>query len=243
MDLPAIRHTLTNNGVNAAERQLALVGDNHGDEQLAILVQEMTPAEVSQFLSESDYTKPSVVAHHVTPDQFIGAIHRIGSRWGTLRGADEDTLGTVRSQLSDFILSALLHGEDGPREELFAAILEDALAQDALATIAIGEPGCPDFLLEQDWAVTQPGTWQEAYAFLHEKFPVPFGHLRQEVIALFKDRSEDEDEDKPDEDKWTVPVKARKFVRRTLQSLVSRAEEVSGVEPTVKPSGGIFDNY
>ena len=241
MNLPAIREVLNNNGIHAAEKQLALVGDNQGDEQLAIMVQEMPPAEVSQFLSESDYTKPSVVAHHVTAEQFIGAIHRIGSRWGSLRGADEESLGTLKSQLSDFILSALLHGEDGPREDLFAAIMEDSLAQDALAVIAIGEPGCPDFLQERDWGVTQVGTWQEAYAFLHEKFPTQFDLLRKEVVSLFEDVPEVDDA--PDEDKRVNPTKARKFVRRTLQSLVSRAEEVSGAEPAVKPKGGVFDLY
>jgi hypothetical protein len=130
MNILAIRQALNNSGPQAAERQLALLGDNQGDEQLAVLVRDLSPGEVSQLLAEGDYTKPSVVAHHITPQQFLGALHRLGARWGSVKAAQLSALLSIKEQVSDFVLSALLHGHEDNLPKLIKTVLEDNLAED-----------------------------------------------------------------------------------------------------------------
>jgi hypothetical protein len=232
-----IRQTLTNSGAAAAERQLALIGDNQGDDQLAILIQEFTPNEVSKFLSEGDYTKPSVVAHHITPAQVLGALQRLGAKWGNLRGVETETLLPLKEQLSDFMLSALLHGNEATSKELIETILDDSLAEDVLVAIALFEPGCPEFLKEKDWATSQQGTWQELYMRIRDILPAAFTRLSKEVTSLFGKTEDEDDEDK-------VSQKADRFLKRTLQALVDKADKLGeGTTPAAKKAKTLFEDY
>ncbi len=241
MNTLAIRQTLANLGPRKAELQLALLGDNQGDEQLAVIVSELTHAEVSQLLAEGDYTKPSVVAHHLTPAQLLGALHRLGAKWGNLRGTETETLLPLKEQVGDFMLSALLHGNEKTRHELMEVILEDTLAEDVLVAIALFEPGCPEFLTEKDWATAQHGTWQELYMTIRDMRRAAFDRLSKEVTDLFE-KTDDRDDDNEDEEA-EMPRKAEKFLRRTLQALVKKADDLGDAVPAEKKAKPLFEDF
>lgn len=239
MNTLAIRQTLANLGPRKAELELALIGDNQGDDQVALIVKELTHAEVSQLLAEGDYTKPSVVAHHLTPEQLLGALQRLGAKWGNLRGVETETLLPLKEQVSDFMLSALLHGNESIHKDLIQIILNDTLAEDVLVSIALFEPGCPEFLVEKDWSTAQLGTWQELYMQIREILPAAFQRLSKEVTALYPkvDDKEGEEEETP------MPRKAESFLRRTLQALVTKADELGDATPAVKKAKAIFEDF
>lgn len=239
MNTLAIRQTLANLGPRKAELELALVGDNQGDDQVAVIVKELTHAEVSQLLAEGDYTKPSVVAHHLTPEQLLGALQRLGAKWGNLRGVETETLLPLKEQVSDFMLSALLHGNENIHKDLIEIILNDTLAEDVLVAIALFEPGCPEFLIEKDWATAQLGTWQELYMRIRDILPTAFQRLSKEVTALYKNADDKEGE----EEETPMPRKAERFLRRTLQALVTKADELGDATPTVNKAKAIFEDF
>ncbi len=243
MNTLAIRQTLANAGPRKAELQLALLGDNQGDDQVAIIVSELTHAEVSQLLAEGDYTKPSIVAHHLTPEQLLGALQRLGAKWGNLRGAETETLLPLKEQIGDFMLSALLHGNEKAQKELIEIILDDSLAEDVLVAIALFEPGCPEFLKEKDWGTVQHGTWQELYMRIRELSPPAFTRLSKEVTSLFETEDDREEDNDNDEEEAPMPRKAERFLRRTLTALVKKADDLGDAVPAdkkAKPSLRIF---
>ena len=239
MNILAIRQALNNSGPQAAERQLALLGDNQGDDQLAVLVRDLSAGEVSQLLAEGDYTKPSVVAHHITPQQFLGALHRLGARWGSVKGAELSALLSIKELVSDFVLSALLHGYDENLPKLIKAVLEDNLAEDVLVMIALFESGCPEFLHERDWSTAQTGTWQELYLKVKDAHEPSFTLLRGEVLGLFGDEV-DGDEEKDDAEGGSK--KATRFLQRTLQALANKAAELGETSPKSKKTEEIFED-
>ncbi len=231
MDLLAIRQALTNGGPQAAERQLAILGNNHGDDQLALLVRELRPAEVTQLLAEGDYTKPSVVAHFITAEQFVGALHRLGAKWGSLKGVEISVLIPIKEQVSDFMLSTLLHGDDAGQKKFLEAVLDDSIVEDVLVMMPLYEPGCPEFLAERDWATAQVGTWQELYMRIRDLVPTSFDSLRSEVLSLFSEAaSVDDDEER----EGMSNKRADKFLTRALQSLANRSSELSDAKPIEK---------
>jgi hypothetical protein len=232
-----IRQTLSDFGPGRAERALALLAHEQGDEQLALLAKELTPAEVAQIMSEGDYTKPSMLAAVITPEQFVGSLHRLGAKWGTLRGAEDQAMDSLRAEVRDYMLSGLLTGNEEMTALRLTAVMEDDLAQDVLIVIAIREAGCPEFLRERDWASAHVGTWQELYMLIRDSDEKSFKNISDDLLALFDEDSTSDNE------VGEEPIKVKRFLRRSLQSLVDQAAELGAVQEGPRAPVSLFTDY
>ena len=208
----AIRETLKHSGAQAAERQLTRIGDTEGDDQLTILVADLNSAEVAQIVGLGDFTKPSIAVHFLSPKQFLGALERLGAKWGEIGDSAGSTIHTLKEDLADFVLSVVLHAESR-RRSFIEALAQDPLGGKMLVALPLWEQGCPEFLENYESATHQKGTWQELYVEVEavdEKF---FDFLRSQVVALTKN------------DKACYS-----FLKRTLQALSDKASGHVGQE-------------
>jgi hypothetical protein len=226
MNALAIRATLKSTGAKGAETQLALIGDNQGDEQLALVVAELSPGEIGLFLENADYTKPSLVTPFVTPAQLIGALERIGAKWGDLRGSSSNALINLKREISDVLFPVLLQGEPAHRAKLLAALLKNSLMEDLVVSLPLFEPGCPEFLADFESNHNQQGTWQEVYADLHALDEKAFAQIRSEVLSLFPDAEENPEDADPEDSRKAVTQ-----LQRTLQALANRAAKLVEASP------------
>ena len=62
----AVREALQQGAV-AAEKQLATIGNDHGDAQLALIVGDLSIPEIIVMSDEYDMTKPSLISAFITP--------------------------------------------------------------------------------------------------------------------------------------------------------------------------------
>jgi hypothetical protein len=222
MSILAIREILTSGSPHKAERQLAQIAHDQGDNTLALIVADLTPGEVASFLEEGDYTKPSEVVPHLTKEQFMGAVDRFGSKWGKLTKNDSrEILLRLKEEVAEFILPSLLFRED----HLFIkAMLDDTLGEDILVILPLYEVGYVEILRDFEAGMTQKGSWQELYAIIEEMDPKAFASLKGQVLALADKVVRDEDED----DEPKANSEGMKFLRGTLQQLSNRAAKHAG---------------
>ena len=220
MNILTIRETLKAGSAHNAERQLAQIAHDHGDETLALLVADLTPGEVASFLEEGDYSKPSEVTQFLTPEQFMEALARFGAKWGKLSKSDgRELLLRLKEDVATFILPTLLHRED---RALIKAMLDDTLGEDIIVALPLYETGYLEFLREFDAGMAQKGTWQELYAVIQDMEPKTFSSLRKHVYEL-SDHPAGDDEDDEDENETERNTEGVKFLRRTLQRLSDQA--------------------
>jgi hypothetical protein len=157
-----IKETLSNDGnARAAVKQIHTLAVREGDEQVAILVAQLSPSEITPILEESDYTLPSNILPHISKAQFMGSYMSYPSRWGTnINTADTAQL---RAEFIEFLIPLLLlhPNSDGFIKEL----TKDPLDQKMLLAIALGDYQTETFLTETTH-IPEHGTWQEIYAKL-----------------------------------------------------------------------------
>jgi len=236
MNILTIRETLKAGSAHNAERQLAQIAHDQGDDQLALLVADLTPGEVASFLEEGDYSKPSEVTQFLTEEQFMEALARFGAKWGKISKSDgRELLLRLKEDVAMFILPTLLHRED---RGFIKAMLEDTLGEDIIVALPLYETGYLEFLREFDAGMAQKGTWQELYAVIREMEPKTFSSLRKHVYEL-SDDSRDEDEDE-DEDRANLQTEGVKFLRRTLQRLSDQAAKHAEKSGDVEETEDVF---
>jgi hypothetical protein len=217
MNILTIRETLKAGSPHNAERQLAQIAHDQGDDTLALLVADLTPGEVASFLEEGDYSKPSEVTQFLTQEQFMEALARFGAKWGKISKNDgRELLLRLKEDVATFILPTLLHRED---RVFIQAMLDDTLGEDIIVALPLYETGYLEFLREFDSGMAQKGTWQELYAIIQEMEPKTFASLRKHVYELSDDARDEDDED-DEVDRISEGVK---FLRRTLQRLSDQA--------------------
>lgn len=210
-------------GIPAAERQLSIIGDQAGDGELAVIVEALTYAEVAALVGEGDYTKPSIASHFVTPEQFIGALERLGARWGNLdkkihRERDEE----CRQEVVDFILSVVLTDNLARQATLLQSLLDNDLGREVLILIAVNEKECVEFLRTPSVSSTtiMIGTWQEVYSAIENFNQHAMEELRESILTLYSAHDESSvEEGHGDMDK------PAKFVHSTLRSMVRHASK------------------
>ena len=219
MNILSIRETLKAGSPSSAERQLAQIAHEQGDETLALLVADLTPGEIASFLEEGDYSKPSEVTQFLTKEQFMEALARFGAKWGKISKSDgRELLLRLKEEVATFILPTLLHRED----HLFIkAMLDDTLGEDIIVALPLYETDYLEFLREFNVSMVQKGTWQELYAVIQEMEPKTFHSLRKHVYEL-SDHAADRDDEEEDEDAG-LNTEGVKFLRRTLQRLSDQA--------------------
>jgi hypothetical protein len=237
MNILSIRETLKAGSPHNAERQLAQIAHEQGDDTLALLVADLTPGEVASFLEEGDYSKPSEVTQFLTKEQFMEALARFGAKWGKISKSDgRELLLRLKEDVATFILPTLLHRED----RLFIkAMLEDTLGEDILVALPLYETGYLEFLREFDSGMAQKGTWQELYAVIQEMEPKTFRSLRKHVYELSDNPSATEDDEEQDENA-DLKTEGVKFLRRTLQRLSDQAAKHAETGPEVEESEDVF---
>jgi hypothetical protein len=218
----ALKQTLRTSGVHAAERQLLIIADQGGDEELALVVADLEPAEVAVILKEGDFTKPSMAVEFITPTQFLGAIERFGSSWGD-NFDDLDVLIEAKHHLGDFIFSVVLSTDDTKRRhELLDAMLENSVVRDVLNVLPLYEKGCEDlFSREFNTAMCQMGTWEELYALIHDFHPKVF----QTMVGEIRSRFEQQQSGTNPKALTGFLKSVMKSLRQTAKNHVSKEEE------------------
>ena len=155
MNILSIRETLKAGSAHNAERQLAQIAHDQGDDALALLVADLTPGEVASFLEEGDYSKPSEVTQFLTEEQFMEALARFGAKWGKISKNDSrDILLRLKEEVAMFILPTLLHRED---RGFIKAMIDDTLGEDIMVALPLYETGYLEFLREFDSGMAQKG--------------------------------------------------------------------------------------
>ncbi len=237
MNILTIRETLKAGSPHNAERQLAQIAHDQGDETVALLVADLTPGEVASFLEEGDYSKPSEVTQFLTKEQFMEALARFGARWGKISKNDgRELLLRLKEDVATFILPTLLHRED----RLFIkAMLDDTLGEDIIVALPLYETNYLEFLREFDSSMAQKGTWQELYAVIQEMEPKTFRSLRKHVYELSDNPSASEDDEEQDENA-DLKTEGVKFLRRTLQRLSDQAAKHAETNQEVEESEDVF---
>lgn len=233
----AIRETLKAGSPKKAERQLAKIGHEQGDESLALLVADLTPGEVASFLEEGDYTKPSEITQFLTAEQFMAALARFGAKWGKLsRNDGKDVLLRLKEEVATFILPLLLHRSD---RLCIKAMLEDKLGEDIVIALPLYEADYLDCLRDFSAGMAQRGTWQELYAIIEDMDEKVFTALRKHVYDLSDKPSKDNDGEEEDSEN----TEGVRFLRRTLQRMSDQAskhaEKVAEAEETEDVFRGI----
>lgn len=189
----AIRQILENFGPQKAERQMALISDEFGDNQLAVIVSELHPAEILPILKEGDFTKPSVATEFVSEEQFVGAIERFGSSWDSVHSMKIEEMLFCKGRLEDFITSVVLTTADlNRRKKLIGVMVTNPLLRSVLSILPLYEKDNHLFLSEAlsfsglDPKTAKIGTWEEVFAEMHHFYPKRFQHLCKEIVELYE---------------------------------------------------------
>jgi hypothetical protein len=188
----AVRTALANGG-GAAENQLALLASEAGDSQLQIVVEKLTAAEINVIVADADMSKPSMAHAFITPDQFLEAFERLGTRWSQadeIRSAND--YAEIQSDVEDFLCPMVLSTGDATRAKtMLEALLGHALGAEALLFTALGRKDYQEFLAGPgNFAITR-GTWQELLQITLELHPSGYAEVRGLAAAIHDDEDED----------------------------------------------------
>jgi len=211
----AIRQALQSGGA-AAETQLTIIANSAGDEQLALVIEELRPSEIAAIVEDADMTKPSIVHAFVTPEQFIGAFDRLGAKWGSISPSSDIDLLKYQNDIEDFLCPMILaSGEVKHRDALLDALLEHPLGPDTLLFVALGRKDLEEIVVApRDFPVAL-GTWQELFRLTAEQQPETFGEIAHHSVSL---TDGDKDETRP-------------FAISHLNALYHQAREAQADEP------------
>lgn len=226
----AIRQVLDTHGPATAERSLAVIGNKAGDEELAILVQSLELGDITSLIGEGDYTKPSIVVAFITPQQFIGALERLGAKWGACRGViSEVQLAEMHADVTAFLTSVILTNDERQKKRMLEALYLKEIGRDLLVSIAVSENNCLEFFDSDehraggvDVARAEVGTWQEIFVELHVTYPRFFEEIKRRIFSLHADERRNPD---------NAVVKV--FVSSTYRKLIRSAKR-----HIVKPEAG-----
>lgn len=235
----AIRQALDNHGPEKAERKLIIIGNEAGDEELAILIQGLGMGDISALIGEGDYTKPSIVSAFITPQQFIGALERLGSKWGECRGLiSEVRLHEMDEDVTHFLTSVILTNDERQKKLMLEALYFKEIGRDLLVSIAVGKAGCLEFFDSDDHrnqsldvGRAEVGTWQELFVELQAAHPNFFAEIKRTIFSLHADERRNPEE-----------AIVRGFVSKTFRKLVSRAKRQVGKPKSEVVLDEVFGN-
>lgn len=179
----AVRAALSE-GAGAAEKQLALIAGSQGDDQLALVVAELSAPEIVTIVGESDMTKSSLVSAFATPEQFLAVLTRKLDAWSSYYGAMSlgelaNSLQGLQDQLEDFLCPMIFAAETPAREkEIFDALLDFKLGPELILLAGVGRKDFEEiFVLKESIAFT-PGTWQSLFTGLRQRDPEEYKTLQ-----------------------------------------------------------------
>ncbi len=179
----AVRAAL-NEGAGAAEKQLAIIAGTQGDEQLALVVAELTAPEIVTLVGESDMTKSSLVSAFVTPEQFVEVLTRKLDAWSSYYGSMSlnelaNSLPGLQDQLEDFLCPMIFSAESPDREKaIFDALLEFKIGPELILLAGVGRKDFEEIFVLKETFPASPGTWQSLFTGLQQRDPAEYKTLQ-----------------------------------------------------------------
>ena len=177
-------------GARSGEKQLVSIGHNHGDDKLAILVQELTTPEIIVMTDDSDMTGPSILSAFVTPDQFLATLEKKAIEWGhfygsmTVEGLSE-VLVVLQEKIEDFICPMIYSSGAEEREaEMINTLLGFEYGADIIFIASIGRKDFAALLTAPTSNAVRQGTWQSLLASLYHKDPSVFEELSAHFVTF-----------------------------------------------------------
>lgn len=188
----AVRAALSE-GAGAAEKQLALIAGNQGDDQLALVVAELSAPEIVTIVGESDMTKSSLVSAFATPEQFIAVLTRKLDAWSSYYGPMSlnelaNSLTGLQDQLEDFLCPMIFAAENAEREnEIFETLIDFKIGAELILLTGVGRKDFEEiFVLKENFPAV-PGTWQSLFTGLQQRDPAEYQALQAHYNQLLID--------------------------------------------------------
>lgn len=229
----AVRAAL-GSGVSAAEKQLAIIGTNFGDEELKEVIKELTPAEISIISSEGDMTKPSILHSFITPEQFVLAFKRIGARWGAVdKWISPDALHKFQDDISDFLCPVILGADNTTRRsEVLSALLDVEHAEETLFMLSLDRKDSAEFFSSPTTCPITHGTWQELLQVVVEYDPSRIEAFRQIRTDIAHSSAQIEIKH-PEDELGNVLKSELMFARDVVFEIQRVAQEMEEKDPTI----------
>lgn len=173
--------------------QLTLLASEGGDSQLQVVVEKLTAAEINVIVADADMSKPSMAHAFITPEQFLEAFERLGSRWSQsddIKSAND--YNEIQSDVEDFLCPMVLATGDATRAKaMLGALLDHQLGAEALLFTAIGRKDYLEFLAAPgSYGITR-GTWQELLHATWEHQPAGYSEIAGLAAAIHTDEEGD----------------------------------------------------
>ena len=179
----AVRAAL-NEGAGAAEKQLALIAGNQGDDQLALVVAELSAPEIVTLVGESDMTKSSLVSAFATPEQFIAVLTRKLDAWSSYYGSMSrselaNSLPGLQDQLEDFLCPMIFAAESPDREKaIFEALIDFKIGPELILLTGVGRKDFDEVFVAKENFPASAGTWQSLFTGLQQRAPAEYKELQ-----------------------------------------------------------------
>lgn len=204
----AIVRELLNSNPESAERQLALIGHAEGDSALALITEQLTPAEVFAFARMSDSTKSSLAQAFASPKQFVEAFSLFGSQYtGPTPNLSRD--------IADFLHPFICEGGPERRNAMIQGFLKHPLSMRALCAMCVGERGFIEYFSRDPEAEVHSSAWQQIILFLYAINPKAFTLIRERIREMTTNGQED-------------LKKAESYCNSVTLALIKEARRVTG---------------
>jgi hypothetical protein len=179
----AVRAALHNGG-GAAENQLTIIAHEHGDEQLALVIEDLTAPEIIAIVEEGDMTKPSLASAFATAEQFLSALERKVDGWKHFYGrmnksALSDSMMNLQADIESFICPMIYSADLEVRErEMMTALANYENGPELAMLAAVGRKDFIElFTQSPDFHPTR-GTWQSLLVHMQDATPQRFKDLK-----------------------------------------------------------------
>jgi hypothetical protein len=132
------------------------------------------------IVAESDMSKPSMAHAFITPDQFLEAFERLGTRWPKENEIkSEYDYAQIQSDVEDFLCPMILSTGDPVRAKtMLKKLLSHSLGAEALLFAALGQKDYLEFLNDPGNSGITRGTWQELLHATLEHHPAGYAEVR-----------------------------------------------------------------
>lgn len=195
-------------GREAVERQLVLIGKEGGDDALALVTKELTPAEIFNIAAESDATKSSVMQAFVSPSQLRETFSHFGSRY---YGPSD----SFPRDLVDFLYPFFMEGTVERRMEMLRGFVQHPLGIRALCAMTLGAHGFSEFFKRRTEEIHDLSAgWQDIMKFLFETDKAAFAEVRERVMSFVSDDGKED------------MNRTSKFCDRTCLAVIEEAKRV-----------------
>lgn len=179
----AVRAAL-NNGGGAAENQLTVIAHEHGDEQLALVIEELTSPEIIAIVEVGDMTKPSLASAFVTAKQFISALEQKVGGWkyfyGTMpKDALSDSVMHLQADIEAFICPIIYSADLELRErEMLEALASYENGPELAMLAGVGRKDYIELSTQNPDFHPTRGTWQSLLVQMQDAAPQRFKDLK-----------------------------------------------------------------